>query len=130
VNRVLFIYKGLSMASSTLNQELKALISEKLRQLREKSKQTLEEEAYFLDLDYAQYYRLLKGNCLPSLETLVKINQAYGLDMNWWFNETAKFPEKMTAQIKQRKENLEILSKYNKLDERAREFVRKMLKNL
>jgi transcriptional regulator with XRE-family HTH domain len=113
-----------------LNQELKALISRKLRQLREKSKQTLEEEAYFLDLDYAQYYRILKGTSLPGLETLIKINQAYGLDMNWWFGEAAKISEKMMAQIKQRKENLEILSSYNKLNDRAREFVRKMLKNL
>jgi transcriptional regulator with XRE-family HTH domain len=118
------------MSSSALNQELKILISKKLQQLREKSKQTLEEEAYFLDLDYAQYYRILKGTSLPGLETLIKINQAYGLDMNWWFNETTKIPEKMKAQIKQRKENLEVLSGYNKLDDRAREFVRKMLKNL
>ncbi|GBR73882.1 hypothetical protein NO1_1153 [Candidatus Termititenax aidoneus] len=118
------------MRSAITEQELKNLISEKLRYLRSKSKQTLEESAYFLNIDYAQYYRLLNAKCLPRLITLLKINKAYGLDMNWWFKDFLEVTSKIEAKINKNEEDAEVLNNYHRLDERAREFVRKMLKTL
>ncbi|MDR1453867.1 MAG: helix-turn-helix domain-containing protein, partial [Candidatus Margulisbacteria bacterium] len=78
------------MDNNELEQNLKTLISKKLRQLRENSNETLEKTADFLDLNYSQYYRLLQGTQLPHLATLMKINQAYGLNMDWWFEDFAE----------------------------------------
>jgi hypothetical protein len=47
------------MDSKAVEQNLKILTSKKSGQLRSKNHKTLEESANFLDLDYAQYYRLL-----------------------------------------------------------------------
>ena len=121
------------MDNNELEQNLKTLISKKLRQLRENSSETLEKTADFLDLNYSQYYRLLQGTQLPHLATLMKINQAYGLDMNWWFEDfaeicTARVLTKET--ITQKAAEKELLHNFNKLDARSRRVLQKILKNM
>jgi len=97
-----------------------------LRQLRKNNGSTLEESAYFLQLDYAQYYRILHGQTLPQLDTFIKISRAYGLDLNWWFKDTPKILSPPPVG----REEFAVLTAYQKLDNRGKTFVRKMLKNL
>jgi transcriptional regulator with XRE-family HTH domain len=121
------------MDNNELEQNLKTLISKKLRQLRENSSETLEKTADFLDLNYSQYYRLLQGTQLPHLATLMKINQAYGLNMDWWFEDfaeirTTKVLTKET--ITQKAAERELLNNFNKLDARSRKALQKILKTM
>jgi transcriptional regulator with XRE-family HTH domain len=116
------------MDSKTVEQNLKSLISKKLGQLRSKNHKTLEESANFLDLDYAQYYRLLKGRQLPHLATLIRINQAYGLDMNWWFKDFAKSKPKVTVRAVPQANEQELLERFSRLDHKSRKILLKMLR--
>ncbi|GBR74898.1 helix-turn-helix XRE-family transcriptional regulators [Candidatus Termititenax aidoneus] len=118
------------MDSKTIEQNLKSLISKKLEQLRSKNHKTLEESADFLDLDYAQYYRLLKGRQLPHLATLIRINQAYGLDMNWWFKDLAKTKPKIAARAVSPANEQELLERIGRLDHKSRKILLKMLRQL
>ncbi|MDR1322977.1 MAG: helix-turn-helix transcriptional regulator [Candidatus Margulisbacteria bacterium] len=118
------------MDSKALEQNLKTLISKKLGQLRSKNHKTLEESADFLDLDYAQYYRLLKGQQLPHLATLIRINQAYGLDMNWWFKDFVKAKPKVTARAVPPASEQELLERFSRLDHKSRKILLKMLRRL
>ncbi|MDR1998219.1 MAG: helix-turn-helix domain-containing protein [Candidatus Margulisbacteria bacterium] len=116
-----------------IEQKLKDLISRKLRFLRQKYKTTLEKTADFLDLDYAQYYKLLHGAQLPHLVTLMKINQAYGLNMDWWFRDYEEaYPVRpiSKADIDQKADELEIVNNFNKLDVRSRKTLQKILKSM
>jgi transcriptional regulator with XRE-family HTH domain len=117
------------MDSKAVEQNLKTLISKKLGQLRSKNHKTLEESADFLDLDYAQYYRLLKGQQLPHLATLIRINQAYGLDMNWWFKDFAK-TKLQTAHAVPPASAQELLERFSQLDHKSRKILLKMLRRL
>ena len=114
------------MEKTSLPEALKFVISRKLRQLSQNSRNTLKETALFLHLDYAQYYRILHGQTMPQLDTFIKITRAYGLDLDWWFKD---IPEIM-VRPKTSREELKILGAYKRLDERSKTFVRKMLKNL
>ena len=114
------------MSRQITDTDLKLLISKKLQQLRQNSQQTLEETAYFLDLDYAQYYRILKGDRLPHLSTLLKINQIYGLYMNWWFSEL-KSPD---AKLTKKSDETELLCNFNKINGKTKKVVLKILRNL
>ncbi|MDR1453361.1 MAG: hypothetical protein LBJ25_05250 [Candidatus Margulisbacteria bacterium] len=116
------------MDSKAVEQNLKSLISKKLGQLRSKNHKTLEESADFLDLDYAQYCRLLKGQQLPHLATLMRINQAYGLDMNWWFKDFAKTKPKIPARAVPRVNEQELLERFSQLDHKSRKILLKMLR--
>lgn len=114
---------------NNLDNQLKSLISKKLRQLRENSKETLEKTADFLDLNYSQYYRLWQGTQLPHLATLVKINRAYGLDMNWWFEDFIP-PAEISRDINKKAMEKELLVNFNKLDPRSKKILQKILKNM
>jgi transcriptional regulator with XRE-family HTH domain len=118
------------MDSKNVEQNLKSLISKKLEQLRSKNHKTLEESADFLDLDYAQYYRLLKGRQLPHLATLIRINLAYGLDMNWWFKDLAKTKPKIAVCAVSPANTQELLERFSQLDHRSRKILLKMLRQL
>ena len=119
------------MDGKTLEQNLKSLISKKLRQLRADSNETLEKTADFLDLNYSQYYRLLQGTQLPHLATLMKINQAYGLDMNWWFKDFAKFNSAgIKVNVAKKGAENELLNNFNKLDLSSQKVLQKILKNM
>jgi transcriptional regulator with XRE-family HTH domain len=121
------------MDNNDLEQNLKTLISKKLRQLRKNSNETLEKTADFLDLNYSQYYRLLQGTQLPHLATLMKINQAYGLNMDWWFNDFAEIRTNkvLTKEaVTQKAAEKELLNNFNKLDARSRKALQKILKTM
>ena len=75
------------MDKEITNEELKELISQKLALLRQNSRQTVEATAFDLGMDYSEYYRLLRGERLPHLRTLLRINKKYGISMDWWFNK-------------------------------------------
>ena len=119
------------MDNKILENNLKALISKKLRRLRENSGETLEKTADFLDLNYSQYYRLLQGTQLPHLATLIKINQAYGLDMNWWFKDLAEFSSTgVKVDVAQKAAEKDLLNNFYKLDGQARKNLQKLLKSM
>jgi transcriptional regulator with XRE-family HTH domain len=118
------------MDSKAVEQNLKTLISKKLGQLRSKNHKTLEESADFLDLDYAQYYRLLKGRQLPHLATLMRVNQAYGLDMNWWFKDFAKTKPPAAGRTVPPANAQELLERFSRLDHKSRKILLKMLRRL
>jgi hypothetical protein len=70
---------------------------------------------------------------LPHLATLMKINQAYGLDMNWWFEDFAEIRATRVltkeAIVKKAAEK-ELLNSFNKLDTRSRKALQKILKGM
>jgi transcriptional regulator with XRE-family HTH domain len=110
-------------------RDLKLLISKKLRLLRERSKKTLENSAEDLNLDYAQYCRMLKGTALPHLVTLAKINKFYNLDMNWWFKEPRGCAQDK-VRVREKTLEFELISSFQKLDIRTKEIVLEMINNL
>jgi transcriptional regulator with XRE-family HTH domain len=118
----------MSTEKELTNEQLKKLLSKKLALLRQKNKQTIEATALDLGMNFSEYYRLLKGDRLPHLLTLLKINRKYDLNMDWWFSE---LKNKTAAQnIHKKAEDFLLLSNYHKLDEQARQVVLDMLKNL
>jgi transcriptional regulator with XRE-family HTH domain len=108
--------------------ELKALFSKKLQLLRRHSRKTIEETADFLDLEYAQYYRLLKGYRLPHLVTLFNISRAYGLDLNWWFKELSE-TERKNVLLKESAAEAKLLRGFSRLDKKAKNFAQKILQD-
>ncbi|MDR1114039.1 MAG: hypothetical protein LBL50_02990 [Candidatus Margulisbacteria bacterium] len=108
--------------------ELKALFSKKLQLLRRNSRKTIEETADFLDLEYAQYYRLLQGQRLPHLVTLFNISKAYGLDLNWWFKELSE-SERKNAATKESAAEAQLLRGFSRLDKKAKNFAQKILQD-
>ena len=117
------------MAKAISDDELKLLISKKLRQLRAQSQKTIEETANDLDLDITQYMRLLKGVRLPHLATLVNINKLYGLNMDWWFTEMLD-NKKDKNKITNRHLEFELLSSFRKLSLSQKELLLGMINNL
>ncbi|MDR1452873.1 MAG: hypothetical protein LBJ25_02730 [Candidatus Margulisbacteria bacterium] len=116
-----------------IEQKLKVLISKKLQLLRERDHCTMEKTADFLDLDYSLYHGLLHGARLPHLATLMKINQAYGLNMDWWFEDFAEIRTNkvLTKEtITQKAAEKELLNNFNKLDARSRKALQKILKTM
>ncbi|GBR73333.1 hypothetical protein NO1_0734 [Candidatus Termititenax aidoneus] len=80
-------------------KNLKNTVSKKLALLLKNSGKTLEATAYDLDMPLSQYYRLLKGQCLPLLPTFLHISKIYGLSLDWWFEERG-LPQKQAAPAK------------------------------
>jgi transcriptional regulator with XRE-family HTH domain len=117
------------MSELITDKDLKLLISKKLRLLRESSKKTLENSAEDLNLDYAQYCRMLKGTTLPHLVTLANINKFYNLDMNWWFKEPREYARDK-ARLREKTVEFELISSFQKLDIQTKEIVLGMINNL
>jgi transcriptional regulator with XRE-family HTH domain len=117
------------MEKEISNTELKNLFSQKLNWLHKKHKKGIEEAALDLNLDYAQYYMLLKGKRLPQLRTLVNINKLYGLSMEWWFRELDKIKPKDAEKLEKKITEFELISSFNKLDKNAQAVVLRLLKN-
>ena len=112
------------------DKELKALLSRKLNLLRKKSGKTLEETCAFLNLDYTQYHKLCHGVHFPHILTLLNINKAYGLDMNWWFSELDNLSSKREEKIKNNTNETDIINNYRKLNKKTQKILVKMLKML
>jgi transcriptional regulator with XRE-family HTH domain len=115
------------MDKEITNDALKELLSQKLALLRQNSKQTVEATAFDLGMDYSEYYRLLRGERLPHLRTLLRINKKYGISMDWWFN---KLEGKPPIKLNKRAVEFELLNNYNKLNVHTRKVIFAMLKSL
>ncbi|MDR1113684.1 MAG: helix-turn-helix domain-containing protein [Candidatus Margulisbacteria bacterium] len=109
--------------------ELKKLISKKLTLLLKSSGKTIEATAYELGMDFSQYYRLLKGQRMPLLPTLLRINKIYGVTMNWWFEDVDKIPERLTKTNKNPLE-FQLLNTFKKLNCKTQKTAVAVLKAL
>ena len=117
------------MYENLTDAELKKIISAKLQQLRQKSQKTLEAAASFLDMDYAQYYRMIKGSNLPHLTTLIKLSNAYGVDITWWFNDT-KLSAKEKTVINKNVQETELLGRFRKLTPKSKDLALKIIEDI
>ena len=106
---------------------LKKTLGEKLSLLRQESGETIEEAAFGLGLDASDYFKFLKGKRLPHLLTLMRISQKYGVELNWWFNESDKISKSKT-QIKNKMLEIQMARIISKLDPRMQKAALAMLK--
>jgi transcriptional regulator with XRE-family HTH domain len=81
------------MDNKITNADLKKILSGKLSGLRARSGETIEETAFALGMDTSDYFKLLRGQRLPHLLTLIRISQKYGVGLNWWFAEFDTAPK-------------------------------------
>jgi transcriptional regulator with XRE-family HTH domain len=108
------------------NEQLKKLLSRKLSLLRKKSGKTIEATADSLDMDFSEYYRMLRGKNLPQLRTLLRFSKRYGVTLDWWFKELRKIPPEISENIKRlHRKNIEskVLNALRQLDTRHQEVV-------
>jgi transcriptional regulator with XRE-family HTH domain len=117
----------MSVEKELTNECLKKLLSKKLAFLRQKHKQTIEETALDLGMNFSEYYRLLKGDRLPHLLTLLKINHKYGLNMDWWFSSLNKLPGSPAA-LKQHSFERQVLRELKKVPPDLQKALLNMLK--
>jgi len=108
------------MPEEITNDHLKKLFSQKLALLRKVSKQTMEATADSLDMDVSEYYMLLSGKRLPHIKTLFRINEKYGVTMDWWFKEIREKAKTKTDTHAEAIQS-ELLGNLHKLDKRDKE---------
>jgi transcriptional regulator with XRE-family HTH domain len=108
---------------------IKKTISRKLEFLRKHSGETNEVAADTLDIDLSEFYRILKGHRMPKLSTFLRINQKYGMKLDWWFGDLADAPLDKNN-FRQRAFELQILNLTKKLDAQTQKAVLAMLKIL
>ena len=109
-------------------KNLKEIVSRKLTQLLKNSGKTLEASAYDLNMPLSQYYRLLKGQCLPLLPTFLNISRVYGVSLDWWF--TNNEPPKPQNEIKRNLLEYKLLKTFKKLDGKAQKSALVILNTL
>jgi transcriptional regulator with XRE-family HTH domain len=117
------------MEKTGLEKALKALISGKLKQVRQEQELTLESMAEQTGLDYTSFYRIYSGINLPKLITLLQISKTYAIPMEYWFKDVENFNAPRKNKLKQKMANLELWQVFQKLDGTAREIIAKMLKS-
>ncbi|MDR1998313.1 MAG: helix-turn-helix domain-containing protein [Candidatus Margulisbacteria bacterium] len=117
------------MDKKTVNASLKKIFSRKLSMLRQNSGQTIEAAADSLDMAVGEYFRFLKGQRLPQLATLLRINQKYAVSLDWWFNELEDLP-RTKGRLKQRIFELQALSTLKKFKPEVQPAMLAMLKTL
>jgi transcriptional regulator with XRE-family HTH domain len=83
-----------------LNDEnLKQIISKKLEMLRRQSGLTMERTAHDLEMDTSEYFRILKGQRVPLLRSMIRFSRKYAVSLDWWF-EDIKLPQKQNEPVK------------------------------
>jgi transcriptional regulator with XRE-family HTH domain len=83
-----------------LNDEnLKQIISKKLEMLRKQSGLTMERTAHDLEMDTSEYFRILKGQRVPLLRSMIRFSRKYNVSLDWWF-EDLKLPQKQIEPVK------------------------------
>jgi transcriptional regulator with XRE-family HTH domain len=115
------------MNTEMTNADLKKLLSRKLALLRQNRKESIEATALDLGMDYSEYHRLLRGDRLPHLLTLLRINRKYGINMDWWFNELTGLPKTKAPRDKAASE---LVRSYSQLDVPTKKVLLKMVKTL
>ncbi|GBR73109.1 helix-turn-helix XRE-family transcriptional regulators [Candidatus Termititenax aidoneus] len=115
------------MSKEFTSADLKLLLSEKLSLLRQNSGETIEAAADSLDMAVSEYFRFLKGHRLPHLLTLLRINQKYGVNMDWWFSSLNELPGNPTV-LKQHSFERQILCELKKVPPDLQKALLNMLK--
>ena len=110
-------------------KNLKKAISAKLAYLLKNSGRTLEATAYSLDMHLSQYYKLLKGERLPSMPTLMRINKLYDINMDWWFKDIKEVPSPRHRELKNPLE-FQLVNTFKKLNPHAQKTVLATVKTL
>jgi transcriptional regulator with XRE-family HTH domain len=121
------------MSEEFTNEQLKELLSRKLAMLRKQSGQTIEATADSLDMDFSEYYRMLRGKNMPQLRTLLRFSRRYGVTLDWWFDEVEMIPPVVEHRVlRLQSKNLEgqIVSLLRRLDVRFQEVLLDMAKSL
>ncbi|GBR75884.1 hypothetical protein NO2_0515 [Candidatus Termititenax persephonae] len=106
------------------DKDLKLLISKRLTQLQKQGGKTIEQTADYLDIDYSQYFNLLRGKRLAKLTTIVNIANIYNIGLDWFVKEKAE--EKTETKVN----TLRLLSSFHKLNGTAQNIVLEILDNL
>ena len=81
------------------NENLKQIISKKLEMMRRQSGLTMERTAHDLEMDTSEYFRILKGQRVPLLRSMLRFSRKYNISMDWWF-EDIKLPQKQMEPVK------------------------------
>ncbi|MDR1997781.1 MAG: helix-turn-helix transcriptional regulator [Candidatus Margulisbacteria bacterium] len=110
--------------------ELKKLISRKMTLLLEKSGKTIEATAYDLDMEFSQYYRLLRGQRLPILPTLLRFNKLYGVNMDWWFAGVDYVPPPRQTRTRANPLELQLIHAFRKLNDKSQKTAVAVLRTL
>jgi transcriptional regulator with XRE-family HTH domain len=117
------------MSIDFTSADLKKIISHKLELLRQQSGQTIDNSAYELNMDRSEFFRILKGQRLPMLISMVRISKKYGVSLDWWFEDTDKIPERV-GKAKYSLREYQLLKTFNKLNDSAQEIVLATVKTL
>ncbi|MDR1997127.1 MAG: helix-turn-helix transcriptional regulator [Candidatus Margulisbacteria bacterium] len=117
------------MDRAIIEQELKAVISGKLKQIRADNDHSIEKMAEETDLEYTAFYNIYSGRNLPRLPTLIQISQTYAIPMEFWFrNITELKPPEKKENIHRSGLELDILRVFARLDAVTRDVILKILK--
>jgi transcriptional regulator with XRE-family HTH domain len=119
----------LQMTVDFTSDDLKRLISRKLELLRQQSGQTIEASAMELNMDRSEFFRILKGQRLPMLTSMVRISKKYGVSLDWWFEDTDKIPKRQNKAMYAPQE-YQMLKTFKKLNDRAQKTALDTLKVL
>jgi len=117
------------MSTDFTSDDLKKIISRKLELLRRQSGQTIDNAAAELNMDRSEFFRILKGQRLPMLASIVRISKKYGVSLDWWFEETDRIPERLNRARYTPREYL-LLKIFKRLNDRAQKIVLDTLKTL
>jgi transcriptional regulator with XRE-family HTH domain len=117
------------MSIDFTSADLKRIISRKLELLRQQSGQTIDNSAYELNMDRSEFFRILKGQRLPMLTSMVRISKKYGVNLDWWFEDTDKIPER-NNKAKYNPLEYQLLRTFNRLSGAAQKVVLATVKTL
>jgi transcriptional regulator with XRE-family HTH domain len=115
------------MDKSSIERELKLLISGKLKKIKAQTGSSLEKMADEIGIDYVSLYNVYKGVNLPRIVTLFQISQAYDLPLGFWFKEA----ERLAGRRKnsRRREQAAALRLFDQLDTRNQKVMLKIMRH-
>ncbi|MDR1323349.1 MAG: helix-turn-helix domain-containing protein [Candidatus Margulisbacteria bacterium] len=117
------------MDKANLEKELKTLISNKLKQIRKQSGNTLEQMAEEIGIEYTNFWNLYSGANLPRLTTLFQLSKTYNFPIGYWFEGLEKLTAKEKAVAREKTKLTDLLNVYQKLDENTQDVVLNLLKS-
>ena len=112
------------MDKKTIEKDLKAAISSKLKQLRTKIDISLEQFAETVNMDFSSFHQIYSGKTLPRLSTLWQISVLYNVPIQNWFKD---LDEKHKTVLNNKGLGVFMLHNFNKLQQNEKEFLVKLL---
>lgn len=97
------------------------MFSERLKELREKSKLTQEEASKKLGIARTTYSGYERGTSEPDFSTLTKIAEFYGVDLNWLITGELKVLDE---------EDERLIEKFSKLSDKDQQYILELLERL